>query len=202
MPDMHIAYRTIVSKPRTGPAGKLFLLLSKYPVVSGTTCGLIVVAIAAMQAFDGVSNAPSTALALSAIVVMTWATLFYFMRTFFKQQTHYNVEVVRQILWENGIFKWIEGERTLKTLQNPNVSVVADSVPAPMLESEGKEDFPWPVWLVIESEDKSERLVIETKVTAREASQFAPATEELMIQSEEKLPVNIASPLLMLARQS
>ncbi|MBA2661646.1 MAG: hypothetical protein H0U74_05085 [Bradymonadaceae bacterium] len=199
MSDVHISYRTIVQKPRTGPAGALLRQLSEHPLRMGLAGGAAVVAFAALRAHQGVVNEPVMALVFSLIVITTWTVLFYFMRPFFKLQTHYRQEVVREIVLSDDEFLWREDGQVVRALSKPRVSIFANSVPAEILSTGSKKDTPWPVWLVIAGEEGN--FVVQTKVTAREASGFEPVEPALVAVTDEELPVNVASPLLMIARE-
>lgn len=199
MDEVKITYRTISRKTRTGPVGRLLALISERPIVTGLVCGLSVVIIAALRAYEGVLGEPLMALVLSVIVIFTWTLLFYFMRPFFKQQTYFDVEVIREIQLKEDAFVWLEHDRVQRAFSNPKVEIFTNPVPEEMIEGKKKKDLPWPVWLVISGEDG--RFIVETKVTAKEAAEYAAAPAEITDGVDERLPVQVASPLLMVVRE-
>ncbi|MFU8805128.1 MAG: hypothetical protein ACNA8W_15040 [Bradymonadaceae bacterium] len=199
MDDVHIKYRTVTRKDRTGPVGRLLSMVAEHPIRTGIIGGLVVVLIAGVRAQEGVLNAPILAIALSVIVIFTWTILFYFMRTFFRQQTYFDVEVVREILIQGENFLWQEHGRVLRALSEPRVDLFTNPVPEEMIAGKKKKDLPWPVWLVISG--KEGRFIVETKVTAKEAAEYGQVDADVTAEVDEKLPVQVASPLLMLVRE-
>jgi hypothetical protein len=199
MEDITIIYRTISRKTRTGPVGRLLALISERPIVTGLVCGVAVVIIAALRAREGVRGEPLMAVMLSVIVIFTWTLLFYFMRSFFRQQTYFDVEVIREIQLKDDAFVWLEHDRVQRAFSNPKVEIFTNPVPEEMIEGK-KKDLPWPVWLVISGDEG--RFVVETKVTAKEAAGYEAAPAAVMDGVDERLPVQVASPLLMLVREN
>lgn len=199
MSNLHIRYRTAVERPRTGPAGRLLRFLADHPVRAGLLCGGLVVAIAVVRASGGVANEPLFALVLSLIVVVTWTVLFYFMRPFFRQQTRVRVDVSREIVMTDDELMWKEDGQVRRVVPAPRVEAFSNPVPEAMLESPSQRDLPWPVWLVFTGGD--EQIVVETRITAREASGYPPVDPDVLTRTDETIPVQIASPLLMLVRR-
>jgi hypothetical protein len=198
MTDTDITYRTITRKNRTGPVGRLLTIVADHPMRTGILCGLAVVLIAALRASDGVTQEPFFALILSAVVIFTWTALFSLMGPFFRLQTYFDVEVTRQIQLHEGNFVWLEQGQVIKALSNPTFRLYTNPLPSEMTGGAKKLDLPWPVWLVLESDEG--RFVIETKITAGEAAQYDAVPDQVASGVDEQLPVQVASPLLMLAR--
>jgi alpha-beta hydrolase superfamily lysophospholipase len=167
--------------------------VGNHPLLAGLIGGVSAVGIAMARAFEGVEAAPVDAAIISAIVVVVWMVLFYFLRSFFARQAIAQVEVRRDVEASSQRVSWLQDGEVLKQVESPTFALYSTSVPEHMLV-ERKVDQPWPVWLVISSEE--ERLVLETKITAGEASKYAEVADEEVAATDEILPTGLASELL------
>ena len=195
-----IHYRTERTEPRPGRLGDLFRLLVRRPLVVGIVGGILAVGVAALKAPNAFSAAPGAAAVLSAAVIVVWIALIWTMRPFFRSQTTVTRAVIRVISYDGRAFTWIEGERVLTAVEAPSFRLTTRPVPPEIVDDERARDQPWPVWLVVQSDDG--RFVLETKVTAEEASAYPEAAPDVEAGADEKLPTHVASPLLVLGRHA
>jgi hypothetical protein len=197
MSETRVSYKTVVEKPRTGWAGRLLGWIARHPLWTGLIGGGLAVAIAMARAFEGVRTAPLDAAIISAVVIVVWVVLFYFLRGFFARQTVRRVEVRRDLVADEDRLCWLEDDRELRRIDQPAYTLYSTDVPEEMAE-ERHRDKPWPVWLVVTGGD--EQLVIETKITAGEAANYDEVDDGIVEQADEVLPTALASPLLNLGR--
>lgn len=160
---------------------------------AGLAGGLGAVIVAMARAFEGVRKAPVDALTISAIVVIVWMVLFYFLRGFFQRQALRSVELRRDIEVSDAMFRWLQEGDELMSLEEPSFALYSTPVPDEM-QSERKRDQPWPVWLVVSG--IGGRFVLESKITAGEASAYPKVDEEVIEATDEALPTGLASSLL------
>lgn len=196
MPEAQISYTTVLEEPRTGPVGRAMRWIGAHPVLAGLCGGLIAVLIAVVSSFEGVRNAPVDALIISAIVVVVWIVLFYFLSSFFARQAIRRFEVRRDIEADDDLFRWLEANEERVRIEAPTYRLYSTDVPEHMLEARSV-DQPWPVWLVVSGEDT--RFVMETKITAGEAAHYDEVPDEVIEATDEELPTTLASPLLSCA---
>ncbi len=198
MADVEVSYQTITEEPRTGPVGRLLRWIGAHPLIAGLIGGTAAVLIAMARAFEGVQSAPADALIISAVVILAWVVLFYFLRGFFEQQAMRTVDVRRDLQAEDGVFRWLENGEEVRVIADPEYRLYTTPVPEHMLDDRNA-DQPWPVWLVISSAD--EKFVLETKITAGEANAYDEVDSEVIEQVDETLPTGLASPLLSCAER-
>jgi hypothetical protein len=199
MSDVQISYKTVVKKPRTGWAGNMLRWIGDHPLLAGLIGGLAAVGIAMARSFEGVRTAPVDAAIISTIVVVVWVVLFYFLRSFFARQAIAQVEVRRDLEASSEQFCWRQDDEVLAEIASPIFALFSTSVPEHMLE-ERNVDQPWPVWLVVSGEGG--RFVLETKITAGEASEYAEVADEEVAATDEVLPTGLASTLLSCANRA
>lgn len=204
-PPIEFAYRTTVEERRTGRVGRFLAWLGEHPILGGLGCGLIVVAIAGLRAPQGVAAEPMTAAIISILVIGTWTVLFYLMRRFFDDQSYTQRSVLRQLIVTDEVAQWLQDKKPLVEIPNPRRRILTNPVPEGMgLEEEDSKKDPtaWPVWIVLESRDKDggesgeERLVFETRDSARRARDYDAVTPEIMDATNERLPRALTAPLL------
>lgn len=193
---VEIKYRTTVDERRTGPVGSVLCWLADHPIWGGLICGAGVVAVAGLRRPAGVRAEPVVAGLISLAVVIVWMILFFLMRNFFDAQSYRTRDVVRQLVVDNHQARWLEDDEPLRQLQDPTLRLAANPVPDGIVdESRGTRDATaWPIWIVIEGDD--DRLVFETRDAAVRAADYDEITDELIEETDERLPRAIASPLL------
>ncbi|QDG52620.1 hypothetical protein FIV42_18315 [Persicimonas caeni] len=196
MTEVRIAYTTVLEEPRTGWLGEALRWMGKHPILAGLVGGLAAVLFAVARAFEGVRSAPFDALIISAIVVIVWMVLFYFLRGFFTRQALRTVEVRRDIEVTDEGFRWLQDDEELVKIEEPRFELFSTPVPDEKLD-ERKRDQPWPVWLVVSGRDG--RFVLESKITAGEASEYPKVDDEVLEATDEALPTGLASSLLSCA---
>jgi hypothetical protein len=191
-------YRTSRLVPRDDLFGTVARSMGHHPIVAGIIGGLVVVAIAALSALEGVATAPIDALILSGIVVTVWAVLFFFMRDFFARQADEEISEAQHIEADAESFVWeTNGEAQLE-LAEPTYRLVQP--PGSDLEVTPKtRDRAAEVWLIVEGDEG--RFVLETKVTKGEAAGY-PALEEEEVEPDQMLPTHLASSLLQRAERT
>ena len=196
-----LTYRTSQLVPRDDLFGRVTRWMGHHPIVAGIIGGLVVVAIAALSAPEGVATAPIDALILSGIVVTVWAVLFFFMRSFFARQGDEEVSEAQHIEADAESFVWeTNGERRLE-LAEPTYRLVQP--PGSDLEVTPKtRERPAEVWLIVEGEEG--RFVVETKVTKGEAAAYPvfDAEKEGEVEPDQRLPTHLASSLLQRAERA
>ncbi len=198
MSDVQVSYKTVVEKPRTGWLGKSLRWMGNHPILAGFVGGTGAVLVAMARAFEGVRAAPMDALIISAIVVIVWIVLFYFLRGFFSRQAIRIAEVRRDIEVSPEQFRWLQDDEELQRIGAPSFSLKTTALPEEM-RSERKADQPWPVWLIVQGEGG--RFVLESKITAKEASAYEEIDEATIEATDEALPTGLASPLLSCAER-
>ncbi len=198
MSDAHISYTTVIEQPRTGAFGALMRWMSAHPLLAGLIGGILAVLLAMSQAFEGVQTAPTDALIISAIVVVVWVVLFFFLRGFFASQAVSRLEVRRDIDADEASFSWLENGQALVDVDQPSYELFSIALPED-LQGEHHADKAWPVWLVVTGEGG--QFVMETKVTVGEARNYEAITDELLESTDETLPTGLASSLLNLAER-
>ncbi len=206
MPDIHIKYTTSIEEPRPGIYGTITRFMGKHPLLSGFVAGLAVVLYAALSSAKGVLNEPEIATILGLIVIFVWTTLFFVMRAFFKRQSFQTTPLNREIILTDTEFTWKESGQILKTIHKPTLSILAEPVPPALLTTRTGRDTPTLVWLFIHDPtqpetDTNTQFTLQTRITAQEAATY-PTTEGAITRpNDEELPINFASPLLMIIRQ-
>lgn len=178
--------------------GRVMRWVGTRPLSAGLAGGLAVVLVASLAAPSGIAAAPVQAGILSLMVVTIWAVLFYFMRDFFLRQSRREIEETYEFAAEPDSFRFSkEGEPEI-ALEAPKyeLRVPPDGNPP----AEQRPDAPARIWLVVTSRDGEGRFVLETKITAEEASNY-PVAEDGG-EADERLPIHLASGLLQLAERS
>lgn len=187
---IELAYRTLSESERGGPLGDMARAIAARPASMGALGGLATVLIAAAARPEGVWSAPLIAGTLSVIVIATWTTLVWATRGLFEQLTVEQVEVVRELILDDGRFEWA-------TLGEP--ALVIEDAALEVHAAPGAQDAPgerpWPVWLIISGAGEA-RWVLESKLMAREARDLPEADPRLFEARDEVLPTHVASPLL------
>jgi hypothetical protein len=197
MPDIQLAYKTIIEKPRTGPVARFLGLIGAHPALSGFIGGVCVVLIAMASAFGGVKNAPVAAMIISAIVVLVWTILVWLMGGFFARQAVAQIPVRRDIEAGDDEFRWLQDGEELARIAEPVYEIF--SKPAPAEIADDQRDQPRPVWLVVSGEGGS--FVLETKLTAAEALEYDEISGD-SLEVDETLPRSLASRILNQAERS
>ena len=200
-PPIEISYRTTIEVAREGGAGRGLRWLGDHPVIGGLICGLAVVAIAALRRPEGVAAEPMAAGIISALVVVTWMVLFYLMRRFFKAQSYTPKTVLRQIIVSDQEATWLQDEETLCRIEEPRVRILTTPIPEGIGDEEvgsRKKATAWPVWIAIDSpsDEESNRIVFETRDAARRARSYDEITNDIIDDTDERLPRAIAAPIL------
>jgi hypothetical protein len=173
--------------------------MGNHPVLAGLFGGASAVGIAMAWAFEGVRAAPIDAAIISAIVVVVWMVLFYFLRSFFARQAIRQIEVRRDLEASTQEFCWRQDGDVLEKVESPAFTLYSTPVPEHMLD-ERNIDQPWPVWLVVSGEGG--RFVLETKITAGEASAYEAVDDAVVAATDEVLPTGLASTLLSCANRA
>ncbi len=201
-PDIHITYPATIQQPHAGLYGKLLQNIAAHPILAGALAGLLVVAFAALRSSQGVLNEPAIAATLGTLVIVVWTVLFFLMRPFFQRQSFKTVEVTREIILTDDLFTRKESNHTLQTIPQPTLQLFTQPVPPTQLADRMGRDTPTPVWIVIQGPNDHEKFVLKTRITASEASQY-PTADTALTQTKphEELPINFASPLLMVIRK-
>ena len=190
-----IHYRTQVTKARPGTWGTFFRFLGQQPIAAGCLCGLLAVLVAGIQQPDAWTSAPAEVVILAIFVTSLWIGVASWMRPIFLAQGVQTLSVVRLISYDGTSLLWVEGERTLKSLQSPEISLVTTPVPS---ELSRRTDVDWPVYFVASNEDG--QFVCRSEISARDAATCARSiTEEPTV--DESLPLSVASSLISFIRQ-
>lgn len=187
------SYRRGVLRPRADLYGRITGWLGAHPFLGGLIGGLTVVGIAAASAWEGVTTVPSVAAILSAIVILTWVVLFYFLRSFFAGQAVR--EAYERYVFsydEEGALLWERDGEEVARVRAPRFEIYAE--PGMEAANPGQRD-PWTVWLKVAGEN-DDQMIVETRVTAGEAGAYSAADEAMMEGTDEELPIGVASALL------
>ena len=172
--------------------GRVARWLGKHPVLGGIVGGSCVVVFAALYVPGALRSAPKEAAILSSIVVVVWAVLFYFMRGFFERMGQRETGETFRFEIDDEAFRWERDGEAVAEVAEPSYRLVR---PPGSGEAEGHGAAI--VWLVVEG--GGERFVLETKVTAEEASGYPEAEGG---EADESLPIHLASSLLQRAERA
>ena len=212
-----VSYVTSEEVPKDTPFGRACRGIGDKPLTAGLIGGLAVVSLAGILKPGGVANAPWVAAQLAAIVVFVWVVLIYMIRGFFRElgmtETHRMYEITRfgpanspsALTWtrNNEVLKLVEAPKT-QVFHEPGLEVVdtskvsGDEVDDFMEGRDHKEaanadtvepNQPATVWIVAEGSD-DQQLVIQTRVTADEAKNYAEA-DAVPASVDEELPIHV-----------
>jgi hypothetical protein len=190
-----IHYRAQVTRARPGAWGSFFRFLGQQPIAAGCLCGLLAVLVAGIQQPKAWASAPAEVVFLAIIVTSLWIGVASWMRPIFLAQGVLTMSVVRLISYDGKLLLWVEGERILKSLSNPNISLICSPVPS---ELSRRTDVDWPVYFVASNDDGS--FVCRSEISARDAATCAESTpEEPAI--DESLPLSVASSMISFIRR-
>lgn len=196
---VEIAYRTTIEVPRSGRIGGALRWLGEHPVWGGFLCGLGVVFIAALRRPQGIAAEPMVAAIISALVVITWMILFYLMRRFFTAQSFASETVLREIYIDEKQAQWLQNKEPLRQIDAPRIEILTTPVPQGIGETDqgrSKKATPWPIWIAISDDTGDQRLIFETRDSARRARDYAGVSNDIIDDTDERLPRAIAAPIL------
>ena len=173
--------------------GDLAAWIGAHPIWGGVIGGLCVVVIAVAVVPGAVASAPLEVAVLSAMVVAVWTVLFYLMRDFFGRMGEAEIEEAYRFQVDEEGFEWRRGDQVLVEMTEPSWELYAVRA----VDEEEKRDAAVSVYLVVRGD--GEEFVLETKVTAEEASGYPVWEGEA--EPDETLPVHLASSLLQKGRR-
>lgn len=195
---IEISYRTTIEVPREGFIGNLLRWLGDHPIWGGLICGVIVVVVAAIRQPGGVSAAPTTAALISLAVIIVWMVLFFLMRRFFEAQSFATENVLRKLTIDDEQAAWLQDDEPTRQIDNPRLRILTNPVPEALSGQSDTKKTAWPVWIVIDNadDDSDDRLVFETREPARRAREYDTVSNDIIEQTDERLPRAIASSIL------
>jgi len=191
-----ISYRTEKSIPREGLLGDILRFVSTRPTLAGFVAGVFGNAIAFLRSPGVLQSAPLEAALLGGGVLLVTTILVSRMGPFFKSLTVSSLDVVRAISFDGKTLLWIEGDDTLRAIDQPRFELQAAEVPESVKNDERAADQLWDVTLKISNDDVALR--IATRLSASESAHFHP---EDRADTDETLPPHVLAPFLFIARQ-
>ena len=154
-------------------------------------------------------GSPTQFLLIAGGVCVLWIALLFVSKSALHSLGSRKVRVNRYIDFEPGnYFEWVQGSEKLGRIENPKIKLFAKTVPEAVLKS-GNGDRSWPIWIVVYNGTFSQEripslsskylFIVETEVTASEASNYPEVPHSVVRETSEPFSPEKALNLLRFA---